>query len=35
MKGIAHPTLEIILNESPEYLKRQMDNDSEIPFIKI
>ncbi|MEO6845000.1 MAG: PPC domain-containing DNA-binding protein, partial [Ginsengibacter sp.] len=26
MKGIAHPTLEIILNESPEYLKRKMDN---------
>ena len=35
MKGIAHPTLEIILNESPEYLKRKMDNDSGIPLIKI
>ncbi|HEY5390549.1 MAG TPA: DUF296 domain-containing protein [Hanamia sp.] len=35
MKGIAHPTLEIILNESPEYLKREMDRDSGIPLIKI
>ena len=35
IKGIAHPTLEIILNESPEYLKRKMDNDSGIPLIKI
>lgn len=35
MKGIAHPTLEIILNESPEYLKRKMDEDSGIPLIKI
>lgn len=35
MKGIVHPTLEIILNESPEYLKRKMDKDSGIPLIKI
>ncbi|MEO8960983.1 MAG: PPC domain-containing DNA-binding protein [Ginsengibacter sp.] len=35
MEGIAHPTLEIILNESPEYLKREMDKDSGIPLIKI
>ncbi|HUZ60854.1 MAG TPA: PPC domain-containing DNA-binding protein [Hanamia sp.] len=35
MKAIAHPTLEIILNESPEYLKREMDKDSGIPLIKI
>ncbi len=35
MKGIAHPTLEIILNESPEHLKREMDKDSGIPLIKI
>ena len=35
MKGIAHPTLEIILNESPEYLKREMDTDSGLPLIKI
>lgn len=35
MKAIVHPTLEIILNESPEYLKREMDKDSGIPLIKI
>jgi len=35
MRGIAHPTLEIILNESPEYLKREMDTNSGIPLIKI
>ncbi|MEO6843941.1 MAG: PPC domain-containing DNA-binding protein [Ginsengibacter sp.] len=35
MKGIAHPTLEIILSESPEYLKREMDKNSGIPLIKI
>lgn len=35
MKGFAHPTLEIILNESPEFLKREMDKDSGIPLIKI
>ena len=35
IKGIAHPTLEIILNESPEYLNREMDKESGIPLIKI
>ena len=35
IKAIVHPTLEIILNESPEYLKREMDKESEIPLIKI
>ena len=35
LKGIAHPTLEIILNESPEYLNREMDKDSGLPLIKI
>ncbi len=35
MKGIAHPTLEIILNESPGYLKREIDRNSGIPLIKI
>ena len=35
MKGIAHPTLEIILNESPEYLKREMDAEAGIALIKI
>ena len=35
IKGIVHPTLEIILNESPVYLKREMDKESGIPLIKI
>jgi predicted DNA-binding protein with PD1-like motif len=35
IKAVVHPTLEIILNESPEYLKRDMDKESEIPLIKI
>lgn len=35
IKGIAHPTLEIILNESPEYLTREMDEDSGLPLIKV
>ncbi len=35
IKGIVHPTLEIILNESPLYLERQMDAESGLPLIKI
>lgn len=35
VRGIVHPTLEIILNESPLYLKREMDEKSGIPLIKI
>lgn len=35
LKGITHPTLEIILNESPTYLKREMDKESGIPLIVI
>lgn len=34
-KAIVHPTLEIILNESPAYLQREMDKESGIPLIKI
>lgn len=34
IKAIVHPTLEIILNESPAYLKRKMDKNSGIPLIK-
>jgi predicted DNA-binding protein with PD1-like motif len=33
--GIVHPTLELILTETPAYLKREMDEDSGIPLIKI
>jgi len=35
IKGIVHPTLEIILVESPVYLEREMDERSGIPLIKI
>ncbi len=35
LKAYAHPTLEIILTESPAYLVREMDEDSHIPLIKI
>lgn len=35
IKGMVHPTLEIILNESPVYLKREMDKEIGIALIKI
>ena len=35
MKAIVHPTLEIILTESPAYLKREMDEESGLPLISI
>ncbi len=35
IKGMVHPTLEIILNESPVYLEREMDEKAGIPLIKI
>lgn len=35
LKATTHPTLEIILTESPVYLQRQMDEDAYIPLIKI
>ena len=35
IKGMVHPTLEIILDESPLYLKREMDENSGLPLIKI
>lgn len=35
IKATVHPTLEIILNESPAYLKRKMDETLGIPLIKI
>lgn len=35
LKAYVHPTLEIILTESPAYLAREMDKDSHIPLIKI
>lgn len=35
IKGIVHPTLEIILTESPGWLKREMNKELGIPLIKI
>lgn len=35
LKAYVHPTLEIILTESPAYLVREMDKDLHIPLIKI
>ena len=35
INATVHPTLEIILNESPAHLQRQMDKDSGIPLIKM
>ena len=35
LKAKVHPTLEIILNESPEYLNRKMDENIGIALIKI
>jgi uncharacterized protein len=35
LKAIVHPTLEIILNESPVYLKRETDEKTGLALIKI
>jgi len=35
IEGIAHPTLEIIIMESPAYLERKMDDATGIPLISI
>lgn len=35
LEGIVHPTLEIILTESPAYLEREMDENSGLPLIKL
>ena len=35
INATVHPTLEIILNESPAYLNRKMDEATGIPLIKI
>jgi predicted DNA-binding protein with PD1-like motif len=34
LRGIVHPTLEIILTESPAWMRRQMDARSGLPLIK-
>lgn len=35
LKATVHPTLEIILNESPAYLSREMNQESGLALIKI
>ena len=35
LKGIVHPTLEVILTESPSYLERMHDEISGIPLISL
>ena len=35
LKAIVHPTLEIILTESPSFLERKMDKETGLPLIKI
>jgi uncharacterized protein len=35
LKATVHPTLEIILNESPAYLNRKIDKESGLALIKI
>ncbi len=35
MEGIAHPTLEVILTESPAYLRRQYDDKTGLSLIEI
>jgi predicted DNA-binding protein with PD1-like motif len=35
LEAVVHPTLEVILTESPAYLERQLDEAIGIPLIKI
>jgi predicted DNA-binding protein with PD1-like motif len=35
MRAKVHPTLEVILEESPGYLQRQIDKETGLPLIKI
>ena len=35
MKAIVHPTLELILEESPSYLQRRIDEKTGLPLIEI
>lgn len=35
LKGIVNPTLEILLTESPTWMKRRMDQKSGIPLIEL
>lgn len=35
MKAVVHPTLELILEESPGYLQRRIDEETGLPLIEI
>lgn len=35
LKAIVHPTLELIIEETPGYLQRRMDEETGLPLIKI
>lgn len=35
LKGVTHPTLELILEETPSYLQRRMDKETGLPLIEI
>ncbi|GAA4750273.1 PPC domain-containing DNA-binding protein [Flavisolibacter ginsenosidimutans] len=35
LKAVVHPTLELILEESPGYLQRRMDKETGLPLIDI
>lgn len=35
LKGLVHPTLEIMLTESPSWMKRKTDRESGIPLIEL
>lgn len=35
LKAIVHPTIELIINESPGYLQREINEETGLPLIKI
>ena len=35
LKATVHPTLELVINESPGYLQREMNEETGLPLIKI
>ncbi|HEY2722551.1 MAG TPA: PPC domain-containing DNA-binding protein [Chitinophagaceae bacterium] len=35
LRAIVHPTLELIINESPGYLQRELNKETGLPLIKI
>ena len=35
LKATVHPTLELVINESPGYLQREMNEETRLPLIKI